>query len=128
MSSGAKRRCALGVHCVIAALRAHDHTCDDWTEIQESDYTQRLTNLLLKVEGAAGETLHLAEDVRVELDYLDALDDGRYRCVVMLRAHQCGTNGPDWVVGANVSPCSVVKRLVVSEGREELTTKATTCC
>ena len=84
MSSGAKRRCALGVHCVIAALRAHDHTCDDWTEIQESDYTQRLTNLLLKAEGAAGETLHLAEDVRVELDYLAALDDGRYRCVVML--------------------------------------------
>ena len=72
MSSGAKRRCALGVHCVIAALRAHDHTCDDWTEIQESDYTQRLTNLLLKAEGAAGETLHLAEDVRVELDYLAA--------------------------------------------------------
>ena len=67
MSSGAKRRCALGVHCVIAALRAHDHTCDDWTEIQGSDYTQRLTNLLLKAEGA-------------------------------------------------------------SEGREELTTKATTCC
>jgi hypothetical protein len=42
MSSGAKRRCALGVHCVIAALRAHDHTCDDWTEIQESDYTQEM--------------------------------------------------------------------------------------
>ena len=85
MSSGAKRRCALGVHCVIAALRAHDHTCDDWTEIQESDYTQRLTNLLLKVNRAVGETLHLAEDVRVELDYLAALDDdGRYRCVVML--------------------------------------------
>ena len=83
MSSGAKRRCALGVHCVIAALRAHDHTCDDWTEIQESDYTQRLTNLLLKVEGAAGGTLYLAEDVRVALDYLGALDDGRYRCVVM---------------------------------------------
>ena len=84
MSSGAKRRCALGVHCVIAALRAHDHTCDDWTEIQESDYTQRLTNLLLKVNRAVGETLHLAEDVRMELDYLAALDDGRYRCVVML--------------------------------------------
>ena len=84
MSSGAKRRCALGVHCVIAALRAHDHTCDDWTEIQESDYTQRLTNLLLKAEGAVGETLHLAEDVRMELDYLAALDDGRYCCVVML--------------------------------------------
>ena len=31
----------------------------------------------------AGETLHLAEDVRVALDYLGALDDGRYRCVVM---------------------------------------------
>ena len=125
MSSGAKRRCALGVHCVIAALRAHDHTCDDWTEIQESDYTQRLTNLLLKAEGAVGETLHLAEDVRMELDYLAALDDGRYRCVVMLVPV---LNVPDWVVGANVSSCSVVKRLVVSEGREELTTKAATCC
>ena len=37
-----------------------------------------------KVNRAVGETLHLAEDVRVELDYLAALDDGRYRCVVML--------------------------------------------
>jgi hypothetical protein len=33
-----------------------------------------------------------------------------------------------WFVGANVSSCSMAKRLVVSEGREELTTKATTCC
>jgi hypothetical protein len=49
-----------------------------------ADYTQRLTNLLLKVNRAVGETLYLAEDVRMELDYLAALDDGRYRCVVML--------------------------------------------
>ena len=83
MSSGAKRRCALGVHCVIAALRAHDHTCDDWTEVQESDYTQSVTDLLLKAEGGAGDTL-LADDVRRELDYLTALDGGRYRRVVML--------------------------------------------
>ena len=84
ITSGAKRRCALGVHCVIAALRAHDHTCDDWTEIQDSDEKSKVTTLMGKVNRAAGETLHLAEDVRVELDYLDALDDGRYRCVVML--------------------------------------------
>jgi hypothetical protein len=43
-----------------------------------------LTTLMGKVNRAVGETLHLAEDVRVELDYLAALDDGRYRCVVML--------------------------------------------
>jgi hypothetical protein len=43
-----------------------------------------LQTLLLKAEGAAGETLYLAEDVRMELDYLAILDDGRYRCVVML--------------------------------------------
>ena len=83
MSSGAKRRCALGVHCVIAALRAHDDSCDDWTEIQESDYTQSVTDLLLKAAGGAGDTL-LAGDVRRELDYLTALDGGRYRRVVML--------------------------------------------
>jgi hypothetical protein len=39
-----------------------------------------------------------------------------------------GLKSRNLVVGANVSSCSVVKRLVVSEGREELTTKATTCC
>jgi hypothetical protein len=32
------------------------------------------------------------------------------------------------LLGAVVSSCSVVKRLAVSEGREELTTKAATCC
>ena len=83
MSSGAKRRCALGVHCVINALRARDDSCDDWTEVQESDYTQSVKDLLLKAEGGAGDTL-LAEDVRRELDYLAALDGGRYRRVVML--------------------------------------------
>jgi hypothetical protein len=32
------------------------------------------------------------------------------------------------LLSPNVSACSVVKRLVVSEGREELTTKAASCC
>jgi hypothetical protein len=32
------------------------------------------------------------------------------------------------LLGANVSSCSVAKRLVFGEGREELTTKAATCC
>jgi hypothetical protein len=35
-------------------------------------------------EGAAGNTVQLPEDVRLALDYLGALGDGRYRCVVML--------------------------------------------
>ena len=114
MSSGAKRRCALGVHCVIAALRAHDHTCDDWTEIQESDYTQRLTNLLLKVEVLPGKHCTLLRTC-VWSSFAPTATPASN----LLRAHQCGTNGPDWVVGANVSSCSVVKRLVASEGREE---------
>ena len=85
MSSVTKRRCALGLHCVIARHRVNDHSRDDWLEIQDCDKKMRVQTLLLKAEGAAGETLHLAEDVRVELDYLAALDDdGRYRCVVML--------------------------------------------
>ena len=84
MSSVTKRRCALGLHCVIARHRVHDHSRDDWLEIQDCDKKMRVQTLLLKVNCAAGETLHLAEDVRVELDYLAALDDGRYRCVVML--------------------------------------------
>ena len=83
MSSGTKR-CALGVHCSIFKCRIYDRSRVDWTEIQDSDEKTKVTTLLLKAEGAAGETLHLAEDVRVELDYLAALDDGRYRCVVML--------------------------------------------
>jgi hypothetical protein len=39
-----------------------------------------------------------------------------------------GLKSRNLIVGANVSSCSMVKRLVVSEGREELTTKAATCC
>jgi hypothetical protein len=40
-----------------------------------------------------------------------------------------GLKSRNLVVGAeNVSSCSAVKRLVVSEGREELTTKAAACC
>jgi hypothetical protein len=39
-----------------------------------------------------------------------------------------GLKSRNLIAGANVSPCSVVKRLVVSEGREELTMKATTYC
>ena len=84
MSSGTKR-CALGVHCFIFKFRIYDRSRVDWTEIQDSDEKWKVTTLMGKVNCAAGETLHLAEDVRVELDYLAALDgDGRYRCVVML--------------------------------------------
>jgi hypothetical protein len=82
MSSVTKRRCALGLHCAIAQHRVYDHSRDDWIEFQDSDKGMTLQTLLLKDDGAAGETLHLAEDVRMELDYLDALG-GRYRCVVM---------------------------------------------
>jgi hypothetical protein len=46
----------------------------------------------------------------------------------LLRAHQCGAHWPGcWFVGANASSCSMANRLVVSEGREKLTTKAATC-
>ena len=83
MSSGTKR-CALGVHCFIFKFYIYDRSRVDWTEIQDSDEKSKVTTLMGKVNRAVGETLHLAEDVRVELDYLAALDDGRYRCVVML--------------------------------------------
>ena len=84
MSSGTKR-CALGVHCFIFKFHIYDRSRVDWTEIQDSDEKWKVTTLMGKVNCAAGETLHLAEDVRVELDYLAAQDgDGRYRCVVML--------------------------------------------
>ena len=85
MSSVTKRRCALGQYCAIAQHRVYDHSRDDWIEFQDNDKGMTLQTLLLKAEGAAGETLYLAaEDVRMELDYLTALDGGRYRCVVML--------------------------------------------
>ena len=83
MSSGTKR-CALGVHCFIFKFHIYDRSRVDWTEIQDSDEKSKVTTLMGKVNRAVGETLHLAEDVRMELDYLAALDDGRYRCVVML--------------------------------------------
>ena len=83
MSSGTKR-CALGVHCFIFKFYIYDRSRVDWTEIQDSDEKSKVTTLMGKVNRAVGETLHLAEDVRMELDYLAALDDGRYRCVVML--------------------------------------------
>ena len=82
MSSGTKR-CALGVHCFIFKFHIYDRSRVDWTEIQGSDEKSKVTTLMGKVNRAVGETLYLAEDVRVELDYLAALDDGRYRCVVM---------------------------------------------
>ena len=84
MSSGTKH-CALGVHCFIFKFRTRirDRTRVDWTEIQDSDEKTKVTTLLLKAERGAGDTL-LAEDVRRELDYLTALDGGRYRRVVML--------------------------------------------
>ena len=83
MSSVTKRRCALGQYCAIAQHRVYDHSRDDWIEFQDSDKGMALQTLLLKAEGVAGDTL-LAEDVRRELDYLTALDGGRYRRVVML--------------------------------------------
>jgi hypothetical protein len=84
MSSGTKH-CALGVHCFIFKfrIRIRDRSRVDWTEIQDSDEKTKVTTLLLKAEGGAGDTL-LAGDVRMELDYLTALDGGRYRLVVML--------------------------------------------
>ena len=82
MSSGTKH-CALGVHCFIFKFHIRDRSRVDWTEIQDSDEKTKVTTLLLKAERGAGDTL-LAEDVRRELDYLTALDGGRYRRVVML--------------------------------------------
>ena len=83
MSSVTKRRCALGQYCAIAQHRVYDHSRDDWIEFQDNDKGMALQTLLLKAEGGAGDTL-LADDVRRELDYLAALDGGRYRRVVML--------------------------------------------
>jgi hypothetical protein len=83
MSSGTKR-CALGVHCFVFKLHIYDRSRVDWTGIQDFDEKSKATTLLLKAEGAAGNTVHLAEDVRMGLDYLDALGGGRYRCVVVL--------------------------------------------
>ena len=83
MSSVTKRRCALGQYCAIAQHRVYDHSRDDWIEFQDNDKGMALQTLLLKAEGGAGDTL-LADDVRRELDYLTALDGGRYRRVVML--------------------------------------------
>ena len=83
MSSVTKRRCALGQYCAIAQLHVYDHSRDDWIEFQDNDKGMALQTLLLKAERGAGDTL-LAEDVRRELDYLTALDGGRYRRVVML--------------------------------------------
>ena len=82
MSSGTKH-CALGVHCFSFKFHIRDRSRVDWTEIQGSDEKTKVTTLLLKAEGGAGDTL-LAGDVRRELDYLTALDGGRYRLVVML--------------------------------------------
>mgnify|MGYP003988048939 FL=1 len=84
MSRATKRRCALGLHCVIAQHRVYDRSRDDWTVFQDCDKRMTVQTLLLKAEGAAGNTVQLPEDVRLALDYLGALDDGRYRCVVML--------------------------------------------
>jgi hypothetical protein len=45
------------------------------------------------------------------------------------RAHQCGIRIDQiGFLGANASSCNMAKRLVVSEGRGELTTKAAACC
>jgi len=84
MSRATKRRCALGLHCVIAQHRVYDRSRDDWTVFQDCDKRMTVQTLLLKAEGAAGNTVQLPEDVRLALDYLGALGDGRYRCVVML--------------------------------------------
>ena len=83
MSSVTKRRCALGQYCAIAQYRVYDDSRDDWIEFQDNDKGMALQTLLLKAERGAGDTL-LAEDVRRELDYLAALDGGRYRRIVML--------------------------------------------
>ena len=84
MSRATKWRCALGLHCVIAQHRVYDRSRDDWTVFQDCDKRMTVQTLLLKVEGAAGNTVQLPEDVGLALDYLGALGDGRYRCVVML--------------------------------------------
>ena len=83
MSSGTKH-CALGVHCFIFKFHIRDRSRVDWTEIQDSDEKTKVTTLMGKINCAAGETVHLAGDVRRELDYLTALGGGRYRRVVML--------------------------------------------
>ena len=49
MSRATKRRCALGLHCVIAQHRVYDRSRDDWTAFQDCD--KRMTaQALLRVQ------------------------------------------------------------------------------